>query len=401
MSTWTKQKLGDLAEIVSGGTPSSTNPSYWEDGNICWVTLSDQKSKYLLDTERKITKLGLKNSSAKLLPINTIIFSSRATIGQISITKVETTTNQGSKNLICDATKANFEYLYYCLKHKSKEIEQLASGATYKEINKTVLSNIKIEIPNLSTQTHIASVLSAYDDLIENNEKRIKALEEMAQLLYTEWFVKFKFPGYEKIHMVDSGTEYGKIPQIFSVKHINKLIEFVRGVEPGSANYNTVIGVGLLPFLRVGDLGSRNSGLFIEKSVTKGKILEREDIAITMDGTVGRVVIGMYGAYSTGIRKLVIKDQTINREFLFFLMISDYMQNIIKAYAKGSTILHASESIKYMKVLLPTKELMDEFGRRVKPIIDQILNLQDKNRALSQIRDLLIPELVTGKRELK
>ena len=201
--------------------------------------------------------------------------------------------------------------------------------------------------------------------------------------------------------MVDSGTEYGMIPEGWKVKNIKNMADFIRGVEPGSANYKTIFAPGLLPFLRVGDLGSRDSELFIEKSTAKGKIIERKDIAVTMDGTVGRVVIGMSGAYSTGIRKLVIIDKRINREFLFCFMLSEYTQEIIKAYAKGSTILHASESIKHMKVVLPTKELMDKFEYLVKSIINQILNFQDQNRNLSQTRDLLISQLVTGKRELK
>ena len=82
-------------------------------------------------------------------------------------------------------------------------------------------------------------------------------------------------------------------------------------------------------------------------------------------------------------------------------MLSDYVQNMIKAHAKGSTILHASESINYIKIILPTQKLMDEFGQLTNPLIEQILNLQDQNRNLSQTRDLLIPQLVTGEREIK
>ena len=296
---------------------------------------------------------------------------------------------------------ADQKYIYYYLKANESYVKSFTNGATTNTITKELVRNLDILAPGILYQHKISSILYTYDNLIENNEKRIKALEEMTQLLYTEWFVKFKFPGYEKVKMVDSGTECGIIPQYFYIDNVANLVEFVRGVEPGSANYKSTPKPGLIPFLRVGDLGSRNSEIFIESSDADGKIIERKDIALTMDGTVGRVVMGVYGAYSTGIRKLVIKNQKINREFLFCYVLSDYIQNIIKSYAKGSTILHASESIKYMKVVLPTKELMDEFARFTKSTIDQILNLQDSNRTLSQIRDLLIPQLVTGKKELK
>lgn len=141
-SKWDYSKLGDITEILSGGTPSSDVPEYW-DGDINWVTLVDSKQKYLLSTKRKITAAGLKNSSAKLLPINTVIFSSRATIGDVTIAKVETATNQGYKNFICDESKIKHEYLYYLLKYLAGDIADLAGGMTFKEISKATISNFK------------------------------------------------------------------------------------------------------------------------------------------------------------------------------------------------------------------------------------------------------------------
>lgn len=108
---WDLVKLDEVAEIISGGTPDTQNPNFW-DGDICWATLVDTKSKYLNDTSKKISQLGLEKSSAKLLPINTVIFSSRASIGEVSIAKVATSTNQGFKNFICDDSKIHYEYLY-------------------------------------------------------------------------------------------------------------------------------------------------------------------------------------------------------------------------------------------------------------------------------------------------
>ena len=108
---WPLVKLGEIVEVKNGGTPDTTNPDYWNGGDICWATLVDTKNKYLYDTERKITQEGLNNSSAVLLPINTVIFSSRATIGDISIAKVTTATNQGYKNFICNSDVFHYEYL--------------------------------------------------------------------------------------------------------------------------------------------------------------------------------------------------------------------------------------------------------------------------------------------------
>lgn len=147
-------KLGDIATIESGGTPSSSIAEYW-DGDIYWAKLVDTKEKYLTTTQRKITAAGLKNSSAKLLPVNTVIFSSRATIGDVTIAKVETATNQGYKNFICDETRILYEYLYYILKYYAQDIASLASGMTFKEISKTTISSFKIPLPPLEIQSKI------------------------------------------------------------------------------------------------------------------------------------------------------------------------------------------------------------------------------------------------------
>ena len=161
-SQWELVRLGEIAEIQSGGTPSSDIKEYW-DGTINWATLVDTKQKYLYTTQRKITAAGLKNSSAKLLPINTVIFSSRATIGDVTIAKVETATNQGYKNFICDESKVNYTFLYEILTYYAADIAALAGGMTFKEISKTVISNFKIPLPPLSIQQQIVDELEQFE----------------------------------------------------------------------------------------------------------------------------------------------------------------------------------------------------------------------------------------------
>ena len=153
-SKWKLVRLGDVCEIKNGGTPNTKNQSYW-NGTINWATLVDTKSKYLFETKRKISESGMKHSSAVLLPINTVIFSSRATIGDVCINKVETCTNQGYKNFICDSSQIHYEYLYHILKNQTSNILNLASGMTYPEISKTRISNFKIPLPPIDIQEKI------------------------------------------------------------------------------------------------------------------------------------------------------------------------------------------------------------------------------------------------------
>jgi len=287
-------------------------------------------------------------------------------------------------------------YLYYYFTSYRGQglVKSVISGCAQPKFNKTDFRLLKVPVPPKDIQIKIASVLSAYDDLIENNSRRIKILEEIAQTIYNEWFVKFRFPGHKKVKMIDS--ELGRIPEGWRIKKIDKYVDFVRGVEPGSKNYKERAEKDYVPFLRVGDLGSRNIRVFIDSKLTKDKILKADDIAVSLDGTVGIVKIGMRGCYSTGIRKLVIKNKTIKNSYLYFLMLSKRIQNIIKAYSKGAVILHASEAIKYMNFVLPDSNTISDYDIIVAPIIKDILLLNRKNEILQQARGILLPKLISG-----
>ena len=175
-----KELLGNITEIKNGGTPSSNNPDYW-NGNINWATLVDTKNKYLLKTVRKISNEGLKHSSAVLLPVNTVIFSSRATIGDVSIAKIEVCTNQGYKNFICDASKIHYEFLYYILKIEAKNIENLATGMTYKEISKTLISEYKIPLPPFSEQQIIVTEIEKIERELANIENELAQIPKQKE----------------------------------------------------------------------------------------------------------------------------------------------------------------------------------------------------------------------------
>lgn len=169
---WYSTTVGDCAEILQGGTPSTTNNRYW-GGSVIWVTPSEitkLPTMYIDDSERKITGEGLQNSSAKLLPVGTILLCTRATIGDLAIARKPMTTNQGFKNLVCRNGIHNvfFAYLLYTLK---PVMLSLAIGTTFLEISKRNLSSIEIRIPSFSEQQAIADVLTAMDN-------EIKALED-------------------------------------------------------------------------------------------------------------------------------------------------------------------------------------------------------------------------------
>jgi type I restriction enzyme S subunit len=188
---WGKFKIKKVCNVVSGGTPSTNDKRYW-DGNIPWCTPTDITSsgKFICNTKQTITEEGLKNSSANLLPKNSILMCSRATIGPRSINKVEMATNQGFKSFVCNKEYLDYEFFYYLLSLYIPIFKKLASGSTFLEVSKKDVENTSIFIPkDVKEQKAIGSIFSNLDKAIELLEKEIKELKQqkkgLMQLLLT------------------------------------------------------------------------------------------------------------------------------------------------------------------------------------------------------------------------
>ena len=174
---WNKCTINDLATVVGGGTPDTTVKSYW-GGDIQWFTPSEiGKNKYVDFSKRTITRDGLDNSSAKLLPLHTILLSSRATVGECSIASNECTTNQGFQSLI--AKQCNIDFLYYLIQTKKKDLIRNACGSTFLEISANEIRKIKVAVPVQNEQEQIAKLLSLIDERIATQNKIIKKYESL------------------------------------------------------------------------------------------------------------------------------------------------------------------------------------------------------------------------------
>ncbi len=181
-----KVRIKDVAEVKNGSTPSTKNDEYY-DGDIIWITpkdLSTQNARYIYRGGRTITDEGYKSCSAVMVPKGTVLLSSRAPIGLLSIAGTELCTNQGFKNIVPLEGKIDSEFLYYYLKTKIADIEKLGSGTTFKEVSKTSLEGFTLSIPkDILTQQKIAAVLSALDAKIELNQRINAELESLAKTL--------------------------------------------------------------------------------------------------------------------------------------------------------------------------------------------------------------------------
>lgn len=182
---WEVKKLGTIADIVGGGTPSTYISNYW-NGHIEWFTPTEVGyAKYLYSSKRKISDLGFKNSSANILPINTILLTSRAGIGDLGILKVEASTNQGFQSIICKET-VNVEFIYYLMSTKKEELLKNASGSTFLEISPNKVKSLELSIPSLSEQTRIATILSDMDLEIEALEEKLHKARQIKQGMMQE-----------------------------------------------------------------------------------------------------------------------------------------------------------------------------------------------------------------------
>ncbi len=201
---WERKRLGDIAEILGGGTPDTSNKEYW-DGDIIWLTPTEIKKRNISTSNRKITKLGLKKSTAKILPKGTLLFTSRATIGDIGIAEKECSTNQGFQSFL---PNDNFitEFLYYWINENKKEFIRKASGSTFLEINKTEISKIHSLLPTLAEQKKIATFLTAVDSKLQALKKKKELLEQYKKGVMQKIFsqeIRFKqnngknFPDWE------------------------------------------------------------------------------------------------------------------------------------------------------------------------------------------------------------
>lgn len=284
------------------------------------------------------------------------------------------------------------KFLYYWFQSYEgrKKFEALAKGTAQKAVPISGIKTLEIELPSLKSQKRIADILSAYDDLIENNQKQIKLLEEAAQRLYKEWFVDLHFPGHENTKIVDG------VPEGWNEKTLSQVANVIMGQSPKSEFYNSEKKG--LPFHQgVGSYGVR----FVMDdiySTSYTRIAEPNSILFSVRAPVGRlnitknkVVIG---------RGLAAINQTDGcQSYLYYLLKNKFFKDNI--VGNGSIFASVSkDELLNQKFLIPERNLMMQFEKIVSQMDKQIENLDSKNKKLIEARDRLLPKLMSGEVEV-
>lgn len=392
---WNEVKLEDVGKIITGKTPKTSIEDNY-GGHIPFLTPSDDMNvKIIKYTNKTLTLKGLNEVKNCLIPKNSVCVSCIGSdLGKVVLTSEDTVTNQQINSIIVNE-KFDYNFIYYTMILLGKQLNYMSKSSTAVPIiNKSTFSNELIFVPSLEEQKKISSILSNIDAKIDNLDKINKNLEKTLITIFNSWFINFE--NYDNSKGMKIDESYGEIPVDWSVEMLEDYVDFVTGVEPGSKNYHEKPEPHDIPFLRVGDLGSRDNGVFIDPSLSKNKILKYDDIVLSLDATIGIVKMGLEGAYSTGMRKLVIKNDNINQPFLYCLVKSNRIQRIIETFATGTTILHAGKSIKHMNFVLSDKKTMDDFGKIGNPIISIILTNLKEIEYLTNLRDTLLSKLMSG-----
>ena len=409
MSKWEEKQLGSVcSEIFSGGTPSTLYPEYW-NGEIPWLSSGETSRRYIYNTEKTITELGAQNSSTRLAKNGDIVIACAGqgkTRGQVSTIKRDMYINQSVIAIRGDSKNADTDFIYYNLLLRYDELRYLSdASSTRGSITTEMLKKLKIILPDLPTQQRIADILSAYDDLIENNNKRIALLEKAAQELYKEWFVRFRFPGHETTKFVNG------LPEGWEVKRISDIFEVTSSKRVYLSDY---VEKGI-PFYRSKEIIQLASGqaitecLYISESTfnafnSKFGAPKQNDILITSVGTIGvSYLVDGHTFYFKDGNLTWIKSSVEPKLALFlyrWLNSSEGKQQLLLSTIGTSQSALTIENLKKNKLIVPSNNLINDYYLICNGLIRQKRALQMKNQNLAKQRDLLLPRLMSGKLEV-
>lgn len=390
-----------LSNIHSGGTPSTRESSYW-GGKIKWLSSGETSQRFISDTIDKITDEGVKNSSTKLASKGSIVMACAGqgkTRGQTSYLLDDMYINQSVIALETNESVLPL-YLFYDL---SSRYEELRGGSdassTRGSITTTSLKNLSFKYPDLSTQQSIVDILWGYDSLIEANNRRIELLEQAAQELYKEWFVRFRFPGYENAKFEDG---------ILEGWAIKRLADYGR-VETGKTPSTDVLENygGEMMFVKTPDM---HGNIFIiqteDKLSERGhnaqpkKLLPANSIMVSCIGTAGVVSINAEPAHTNQQINSIILNNPNELEWLYHTCKS--LKDTIELFgATGATMTNLSKGkFEKLKVVDPREDLILEYHNKVHPLFNEIKSLMYQNQNLAAQRDMLLPRLMSGKLEV-
>lgn len=395
-------KLSNIGEVVGGSTPSTKNPDNY-DGNIAWITpkdLAGYNKVYISRGERNITEAGFKSCSTKMLPKNSVLFSSRAPIGYVAISENNLCTNQGFKSIIPNE-KIDYKFLYYLLMHNKDYIASKGSGSTFKEVSGSVMKEIELSIPkDINDQKKISRVLFDIDKKIElNNELN----NNLFELLKQEFREKFYNKEEKDSYLID---------------YISETIGGDWGKENPEGNNNTKVycvrGADI-PSMEYGNKGNAPTRYILEKNY-KNKKLDPNNIIIEISGgsptqSTGRTayitksILDMYDSplLCTNFCRAVEAKSDILAPFIYMNLKLMYEDDIFFNWENGTTgikNLALNDMLHNLEVKSPDEMKLKDYYLLFNNVMNKISSNSNENIKLEQLRETLLPKLMNGEIDL-
>lgn len=420
--SWRTLRIGDLGRVITGSTPDGEDAGRFE-GTFPFVTPTDlELDRRTPEISRFVSTESAVKLSKRIIPPGSVCFTCiGATIGKMCLTNSTALTNQQINTVIVDAEQFDPTFVYYRLVLDRDKIKARAGGAATPIISKSIFESITVAIPPLATQRKIAAVLAAYDDLIENNNRRIKLLEEIAQRIYCEWFIDLRYPGHQNVPLVDS--ERGQIPGGWISGLLREVVYFHIGGGWGAAEISSshdllarVVRGTDIPRIRWGDVSSCPARYHTAANL-RSRLLHEGDIVFEVSGgskgqPVGRSALisgtllnelGMDAICASFCKAVRSNRDILLPELLNYRFLDAYGSGEIDSYqvqSTGITNLRFSQLLESFPVLIPSMAIQSLFVECVGPIMSAVDLLGIQVRNLRAARDLLIRRVVSGEIDL-
>ena len=401
-----KVKLNNISVTISSGlTPLRSNKTFWENGDVPWLKTEQLGVKNIYDTNEKITKYALKNTSIKFNPSNSLsiaMYGEGKTRGNVSILRQPMTTNQACCNVTINSNEADYEYVYYFLKTRYEKLRSLAAGVR-KNLNSSDIRNLEIILPDtISEQKKIVAILASIDSKIEINNKINAELEKLAKLIYDYWFVQFDFPDKNGKPYKSSGGKMvwnkelkRNIPDGWKVVNLLEIADYTNGIA--CQKYRPINGKSL-PVIKIREMheGLSVDTEFVREDIPEKVIVEDGDVLFSWSASLEvQVWAGGRGGLNQHIFK--VTSQIFPRSFYYFQLL-DYVGHFrMMAENRKTTMGHITQDhLQQSRIVLPPQLLIEDLDKKIKLMIDDIVLNRKQNQKLSELRDWLLPMLMNG-----
>ena len=376
---WRVVKLGDVCEIIGGGTPSTKIAEYW-DGGIPWITprdLSNYQSRYIANGERNISSQGLQNTSAKIVPPQTVLLTTRAPVGYLAISSAALCTNQGFKSFIPAQGKVDSLFLFYLLMNNVDYLKSQSSGTTFGEITGSTLKSLEFSFPTISEQKAIAEVLSSLDDKIDLLRKQNKTLEDMAQTLFCKWF-------------------WGGISDGWEIKALDEIADYLNGLA--CQKHPPQNDKDKLPVLKIRELknGISENSDWATSAVDDKYIIDLGDIIFSWSGSL---MVKLWDGEKCVLNQHLFKvSSECYPNWYIYFWTKHYISKFIQiADSKATTMGHIKrEDLSSSMVKVPKPDELSAMNKKILPQFQKMVLNYKQIRALEELRDMLLSKLVSG-----